>query len=57
MPVCQRCRDDVDEVKKVKVGRKVVRLCEPCQEEVEQEQEIAAEAEGAIRGMMEYKGR
>lgn len=57
MPLCQRCREEVDEVSKVKVARKVVRLCETCREEVEQEEEVAKDAEGAMRGMMEYKGR
>jgi hypothetical protein len=57
MPFCQRCREEVDEVKKVKVGRRAQKLCEDCADEVQEEEQIAAEAEGVMRDMMEYRGR
>ncbi len=54
---CQRCEEEVDEVVRVKVGKKTLRLCESCADEVRQEEEVAEGAESAMQGMMEYKGR
>jgi len=53
---CQDCGDEVDEVIRVKVGRKTLKLCEDCAEVRQQEDELAGEAEDVMRGMMEYKG-
>ncbi len=55
--ICQRCEDEVDELTRVRVGKKTLRLCESCADEVRQEAEIADEAEGVMQEMMEYKGR
>lgn len=53
---CQKCGEETDELHRVKLGRRTQRLCEDCYLEVQQEQEIAAEAAGVVRDMMEYKG-
>jgi len=55
--VCQDCDDEVDEVTRVKVGRKTLRLCEDCADRWREEAEVADEAQSAMRNMMEYKGR
>jgi hypothetical protein len=54
---CQRCEDDVTELTKIKVGKKTLRVCEGCADEVREQKEVAEGAEEAMRGMMEYKGR
>jgi protein-arginine kinase activator protein McsA len=55
--VCQECKEEVDELIRVRVGRRTRKLCEQCAELAREEAEIAGEAEGVVRGMMEYKGR
>ena len=54
---CADCGDEVDELIAVRVGRKTLKLCEDCADRRREEDEIAAEAEGVMQGMMEYKGR
>lgn len=54
---CQECQEEVEEVTAVKIGRRKMKLCEECLEIFQEQQEISAEAEGAMQGMMEYKGR
>ena len=54
---CSDCQEDVDEVTKVKVGRRTLKLCEDCYEIREEQDAIGAEAESVMQGMMEYKGR
>ena len=54
---CQKCGEEVEELTKVKVGSKTMKLCEQCADEAREKDEIAGEAEGAMRGMMEYKGK
>lgn len=54
---CQDCEEEVDELIPVKVGRKRLKLCEECAEVREEQAQIADEAESAMQGMMEYKGR
>ncbi len=54
---CQECGEDVDELIPIKVGSKRRKLCEECAEIAEEEMAIAEEAESAMQGMMEYKGR
>ncbi len=56
MAKCQQCGEDSDEITRVKVDRKTVRMCETCLEEHQEQEEIAAEAQGVMRGLMEYKG-
>jgi ribosome-binding protein aMBF1 (putative translation factor) len=57
MKTCQDCEEEVDELEVVKVGGKRLKLCEDCAELRREEMAIAEEAEGAMQGMMEYKGR
>lgn len=57
MPKCKECGDEVDEVVRVKIGRRTVRLCEDCADRVREEQEIAEESEAVIQDMMGFKGR
>jgi ribosome-binding protein aMBF1 (putative translation factor) len=54
---CQECGDDVDEIEKLKVGGRTMKLCEDCAEIKREEQEIGEAAEGAVQDMMGYKGR
>lgn len=54
---CKDCGDEVDELMTVKVGGRKQRVCEDCADRLREEGEIADAAEGAIQGMMEYKGR
>jgi len=55
--ICQDCGDEADEVVVMKVGRKKLKLCEECAEVRQEQLDIAAEAEGVMQDMMEYKGR
>jgi hypothetical protein len=57
MPECKECGDEVDELVRVKVGRRTVKMCEDCADRAREEAEIAGEAEGAMQDMMGYKGR
>jgi ribosome-binding protein aMBF1 (putative translation factor) len=54
---CKECGDEVDELVSVKVGKKTLKLCEDCAQAKAEEAEVAGEAESAMQGMMEYKGR
>ena len=57
---CQDCGaeiEDAADVVRLKVGRKTLKLCEDCAASRREEQDIAEDAEGAMQGMMEYKGR
>lgn len=54
---CRECGDEVDELVRVKVGRKTIKVCEDCADRIREEQEIGAEAESAMQDMMGYKGR
>ncbi|MGF1469387.1 MAG: hypothetical protein ACFCGT_24980 [Sandaracinaceae bacterium] len=57
MPACRECDDEVEELVRVKVGRRTVKLCEDCADRAREEQEIAEASEGVIQDMMGYKGR
>jgi uncharacterized Zn finger protein len=57
MAKCAECGDDVDEIVKLKVGRRTMKLCEDCAEIKKEEMEIAGEATEAMMDMMEWKGR
>ena len=57
MAVCKKCGEEVDEVVAVQVGRRTLKVCESCADELREEAEIAEGAESAMQGMMEYKGR
>ena len=57
MPVCRECGDEVDELFRVKVEGRTVRLCEDCADRAREEAEIAEESEAVIQDMMGFKGR
>lgn len=57
MPVCRECDSEVDELVKVKVGKKTAKVCEDCADRMREEAEIAEDSESVIQGMMEYKGK
>jgi ribosome-binding protein aMBF1 (putative translation factor) len=57
MPECRECNDEVDELFKVRVGKKTLKVCEDCADRIREELEIADEAEGAMQDMMGYKGK
>jgi len=57
MAECQKCGEEVDELHRVQVGRRRMRMCEACLERHKEEEAIAAEAEGAMQDMMGYRGR
>jgi hypothetical protein len=54
---CQRCDEEADELVRIKVGKKTLKLCESCADDAQREQEVSEGAESAMQGMMEYKGR
>jgi ribosomal protein L31 len=53
---CHECGEESDELTTVKDDGKRRKLCPECHEVWIEQQEIAAEAGRAMRGMMEYKG-
>ncbi len=59
MVECHECNEEIDseDVVVVRMGRKSLKLCTECAEEHEANVELASEAEAAMQGMMEYKGR
>ena len=57
MPDCRECGDEVDRLVKVKVGRRVWKVCEDCADRMREEAEIAEESEAVIQDMMGFKGR
>ena len=57
MPKCKECDDEVDELFKVRVAGKNIKMCEDCADRAREEAEIAGEAESAMQDMMGYKGR
>ncbi len=57
MPTCRECEDEVDELVKVKVGKKTVKVCEDCADRMRDEALVAEESESVIQGMMGYKGK
>lgn len=57
MPTCRECDDEVEELVKLKVDGKTVRVCEDCADRLREEAEIAEESESVIQGMMGFKGR
>lgn len=57
MPTCRECDEEVDELVKLKVGGKTLKLCEDCADRKREEEEVAEASEGVIQDMMGYKGR
>jgi ribosome-binding protein aMBF1 (putative translation factor) len=57
MPECRECQDEVDELFKVKLDGRTIKVCEDCAERIREEQEIAEESEAVMQEMMGFKGR
>jgi hypothetical protein len=57
MATCRECQDDVDELVSIKLGGRRIKDCADCADRLREEQEVAAESESVIQGMMGYKGR
>ncbi len=57
MATCKSCGEETDELFAVKIGGKTKKVCEDCKSRAEEEAEIGAASEQAVRGMMEYKGK
>ena len=57
MPICKECKDEVDELVRVRVEGKTRRYCEDCADRIREQAEIAEASEGVIQDMMGYRGR
>jgi hypothetical protein len=57
MPTCRECDDEVDELVRLKIGRKALKICEDCADRLREEAEIAEESESVVQQMMGFKGR
>jgi ribosome-binding protein aMBF1 (putative translation factor) len=57
MPTCRECDDEVEELVKVKVGTKTVKVCEDCADRMREEAQVAEDSESVIQDMMGFKGR
>jgi ribosome-binding protein aMBF1 (putative translation factor) len=57
MPVCRECEDEVDELVRVKVSSRTVKVCEDCADRMREDAEIAEESESVVQQMMGFKGR
>lgn len=57
MPVCSACREEVEELKVLKVDGKKKKVCEDCADRIAAEGAIAEESEAAVQQMMGFKGR
>lgn len=57
MPTCRECQDEVDKLVSVKVAGKARKVCADCADRLREENEVAAESEGVVQRMMEFKGR
>lgn len=57
MAVCKECEAEVDELVKVKVGKKTAKVCEDCADRLREEAEVKEASEGVIQDMMGFKGR
>ncbi len=57
MPVCRECKDEVDELVKVKIAGKAQKVCEDCADRLLEQEEIAEASESVVQDMMGFKGR
>lgn len=57
MPICRECEDDVDELVKLRVNGKTLKVCADCGDRLREEHEIAEESEAVMQDMMGFKGR
>jgi hypothetical protein len=55
MDYCRECGDETVELTRVKVGRRIVKLCEQCADERREKQEIVIEATTLRRVVHEFK--
>jgi ribosome-binding protein aMBF1 (putative translation factor) len=57
MPECKECGNEVEKLVSAKIDGKRKKVCEDCADRAREEAEVGEEAEGVVRGMMEYKGK
>jgi ribosome-binding protein aMBF1 (putative translation factor) len=57
MATCRECQDEVEKLVSVKVAGKARKVCEDCADRLREAGEVAAESEGVVQRMMEFKGR
>ena len=57
MPECRECEDEVEELVKIRVDGRTIKVCEDCADRIREEQEIAEESEAVIQEMMGFRGR
>jgi len=57
MPICKGCKDEVDELKIVKVDGKNQKLCEDCADRAAEGAAVAEQSEAVVQQMMGFKGR
>lgn len=55
--ICKECQEEVEALVTIMVKGRKQKLCEDCADRKREEAEIARDAESAMQGMMEYKGR
>jgi hypothetical protein len=54
---CAECKDEVDEVRRVRVAGRSRSLCEDCADRLVESDAIAEESESVVQSMMGFKGR
>ena len=54
---CADCGEEAEDLEIRRAKGKTVKLCEDCAAARDEESEVAGEAEHAMQGMMEYKGK
>lgn len=57
MATCFDCEDELDDVFKMKVAKKTIKLCEDCYDVRKEQAEIDGEAQATMMDMMGWKGR
>ena len=57
MPICRECKDEVDELIRVRVEGRVRRYCSDCVDRLREQTEMAEASEGVIQDMMGFRGR
>ena len=57
MTTCRECKDEVEELVKVRIGGRTQKLCEDCADRAREEAEIAEQSESVIQDMMGFRGR
>jgi len=57
MPICKECKDEVEELKAVKVDGKTKKLCEDCADRAAEGAAVAEQSEAVVQQMMGFKGR